>query len=174
MFAAHVYNISLPRITVGAGTFPYDLVPKLINPKNCVLNHFQIMTRRWVTMEKQATGWLQHAVQFDQPRRHHRQVGHHLVCADDLPQRPDHRRHALRPFRDQCVKGLFGSGVPVPGILEGGDLRVGLYAALILEKHVVGSAAVERRIGVDQINALVRNMFTQDRQVVTVKERVVR
>ena len=42
------------------------------------------------------------------------------------------------------VHGL-GFDAPLPGVLEGGDLRGGLLAALLLEKHVVAGVGVEGR-----------------------------
>src|SRR5208283_4073819 len=71
-----------------------------------------------------------------------------------------------------AVERQFRLLSPVPGVLERSDLRAGLLASGTLEEHVVGGLAVERRIEVNQVNALVVNAAAQDVEVVAIVEPV--
>jgi hypothetical protein len=66
--------------------------------------------------------------------------------------------------------GFFGPGVPVPGILEGGDLRFALGPRFVLEEDVIAAVGVEGRVEIDEIDALVGDVFAQDVEVVALKE----
>jgi len=54
----------------------------------------------------------------------------------------------------------------VPSIFEGFDLCLGLFAGGAFEEYVVGRLAVERRIKVDEIDALIIDGVLQDGEVV--------
>ena len=125
-----------------------------------------------VAMQVQAAGGLQHAVQLHQPGGHHHQVGHHLVLADELAHGPQHDCHPLRRVLDDGVVGQLGAFAPVPGVVEGGHLRLRLLPALVLEQHVVRAVRVERRVEVDQVDRLVLDVLAQDDEVVTVVKSV--
>jgi hypothetical protein len=62
--------------------------------------------------------------------------------------------------------------VPVPGVLEGLDLRVGAVAGLRLEQDVVIGVRVERRVEVDEVDALARDMLAENIEIVAVKQLV--
>src|SRR5215210_5965768 len=61
---------------------------------------------------------------------------------------------------------------PVPGILEGLDLRLGVLAGLVPEQYRVVAVGVEGRIQVDEVYALVGDVFAQDGKVVSVEQGV--
>ena len=42
----------------------------------------------------------------------------------------------------------------MPGVIEGGDLRIGRGATLVFEEDVIGAVGVEGGIEVDEVNAL--------------------
>ena len=81
----------------------------------------------------------------------------------------------VRRVHDEVVVGRFGGLAPMPGVLEGGDLRFAVGAALGLEEHVVIAVAVEGRVEVDEVDAFIGEVFAaaQDFQVVAVIEPVV-
>src|SRR4051794_18200246 len=56
----------------------------------------------------------------------------------------------------------------MPSVLECLDLRVGALARRSLEQHVVIGLAVERRVEIDQVDALVRDLAAQYVEVVAV------
>ena len=150
--------------------FPDHLVLVTFRPENRIQHDLEVMTRRRVAVQVQAAGRLQHPVQFHQPGGHHHQIGHHLVRADEAAQRLDHLGHVQRRVLDQIMVGLLGGAVPVPGVLECGDLGLALLAALLLEQHVIRPVAVEGRVEVDQIDRGIGHIFAQNRQVVAVEQ----
>jgi hypothetical protein len=111
-------------------------------------------------------------MQLYKPNRHHNQIGHHLIASDELPESADHVGYAAADFGYQFSVHFLRVRVPVPSILKGGDLRVGLVTALVLEKHVIGAAGIEGRIQVDQVYAFAFYVLSEDRQVIAVKESV--
>ena len=155
-------------------TLPYNLVAEVFAAEDGVEDDLQVVAGGRVAVEVEAAGRLEHPVQFDQARRHHHQVRHHLVRADDLAQRAHRRRHARQSFLYQFVIGALRRFAPMPRILEGGDLGVALLPALVFEQHVVGSAAVEGRIEVNQVNAFVGEVvaLAQNVEVVAVVQSV--
>ena len=62
--------------------------------------------------------------------------------------------------------GALGIEVPVPGVLEGGDLGSGLLAAFFLEEDVVVGVGVEGRVEVDEVNGGVGDVVAEDVEVV--------
>ena len=126
------------------------------------------MARRRVAVQVEAAGGLQHPVQFDQPDRHHGQIGHHVVFAQKAPHRPQHlgRRPVARP--QHILKRRLGAVVPVPGVVEGLDLGGALIALRPLEKDVVGGVRIERRVEIDQVDALVPDAVAQHLEVVAI------
>jgi hypothetical protein len=55
-------------------------------------------------------------------------------------------------------------------VFEGRDLRLGVFAAFILEEHVIRAAGIEGWIQVNQIDRFVWHIFAQDLEVIAVKE----
>ena len=69
--------------------------------------------------------------------------------------------------------GGFGFQPPVPGVVEGGDLRGRLFAALLAKQYVVSSVGVEGRVEVDQVDAFIGDVLAQDVEVVAEVEFVI-
>jgi hypothetical protein len=61
-------------------------------------------------------------MKLHQSSRHHHQVGHHLVCADEVSERGDHLADARSGLGDKGLIGLFGGVAPMPGIVKGDNL----------------------------------------------------
>ena len=66
------------------------------------------------------------------------------------------------------ARGVSGRACQSPG----GDTRGGILAALFLEEDVVSGVGVEGRVEVDQVNAGVRHLATQDVKIVAKVESV--
>ena len=117
-------------------------------------------------MEVDAAPRLQHAAQFDDAGRHHREVGHHVVPPQEAAHRADEVHDVLRSAGDDLLVGEFGLEAPMPRVVERLNLRRREFAGRLAKEHVVGRVGVERRIEIDQIDALVRHMLAQDGEVV--------
>ncbi len=142
----------------------------ILNSKNRVEHDLEIMTRRRIAVQVQTTGWFQDAMQFHKSRRHHHQIRHHLVRANELTQRANHRGYALGRILHQIFVRMLRAFAPVPRVVKCFNLRVRFRAALVLEQHVVRTIRVERRIEIDQVNAFIRDMLAQDGQIVAVEK----
>ncbi len=111
-------------------------------------------------------------MQFNQADGHHGKIGHHVVLAEEAAYGFEHpRRLDVRPFHHLGV-GLFGRQRPVPGIVERLDLRLALVAVRRLEQHIVGGVGIERRVEIDEIDALAGDVLAQHREVVTIEQLV--
>jgi hypothetical protein len=73
---------------------------------------------------------------------------------------------------DDLFVGAGGFFVPLPGVLEGGDLGGGAAAVFFGEEDVVVLAGVEGRVEVDEVYGCVGDVFAQDLEVVAVVELV--
>ena len=147
---------------------PDDFVAKVRLPEHPVQQQFQIVARGRIAVEVQAAGRFQHAVQFDQADRHHRQIGHHVVVAQEAAHGVQQvERLGMAAARDP-VEGVLRAVVPVPAILERGDLRIGGRAGGRAEEDVVGGIRIERRVEIDQVDAGIRDFALQDREIVAV------
>ena len=151
--------------------FPNNLTSKILHPKDRIQHHFQVMAGGRVAVQVQAAGRFQHPVQFHQARGHHHQVSHHLVLADESVHRVQHGGHLHRRGLHHLPEEAL---IPVPGIVKRVDLRFALHAALVLEQHRIRPVAVERRVQVDQVHALVRNILLQNFQVIAIEQGVFR
>jgi hypothetical protein len=58
----------------------------------------------------------------------------------------------------------------VPGVLEGFDLGLGVLPGLVPKQHRVAAVGVERRIQVDEVYALVRDVLSHDGKVVSIEQ----
>ena len=148
---------------------PHDLAPEMCRAEHAVQQQLQIMARGRITVEVQAAGRLQHAVKLQQPGRHHRQIGHHVVFAQERPHRVEQvERRRVAAVRD-AVERVLRAVVPLPGILERLDLGIGAGGAgRGAEQHIVAGVRIERRVEVDQVDAAVRDVAAQDVQIVAV------
>ena len=163
---------TLAHVVVSAVTFPGNLAPELTRPKHRIHQQFEVVAGSWVAMEVDAAGRLQDAVQFDHARRHHREVGHHVIPAKEREHRLEEIRQLLRPVGHDLTVGALGLLVPMPGVVEGMNLGGGPFAARLLEQNVVRGVGVERRVEVDEIDALIRDVLPQDVQVIAKVELV--
>jgi len=77
----------------------------------------------------------------------------------------------MRPGHN-LIKGALSRLVPMPGVLKRLDLRGGLLPVWGLEQHVVIRIRVERRVQLNEVNALGRDALPKHREVVAIKELV--
>ena len=117
-------------------------------------------------MQIDAAGGLEDTVQLDHALRHH------VVLAEEGAQRGQQLTYLARLFSDDFLVGEFGFQAPAPGVVEGGDLRGRLFTAALAKEDIVGRIGVEGWVQVDEVNALVDNMLTQDDEVVAEVELV--
>ena len=119
-----------------------------------------------VAMEIEGTGWFQHAVEFEQAVGHHGEIGHHVVRSKELSQGDHHLGDigmlALLEFGELAL-GLFA---PMPAIFECGDLRVGLVSLRGFEEDGIIALGIERRIEIDKIDRLRRDVLAENIEVV--------
>ena len=73
---------------------------------------------------------------------------------------------------DDLLVGERGLLVPLPCVLEGGDLGGGAGAVFLGEEDVVVLAGVEGRIEVDEVDGLDGDVVAEDGEVVAVEELV--
>ena len=163
---------TLANVVVRSIALPNNFVYKILGPKHRIQQNFQIMARGRVAVQIERARRFQHAMQFDEPHRHHGEIGHHVVLAEKLPHRHQHGRGVGIARLHHLVERLLGAWRPVPSIVEGLDLRLRLVPVRRLEKHVIGRVRIERRIEIDEINALVGDVVAQDGEVVAIIERV--
>jgi len=67
---------------VRAGSLPDDLAEETSGAEYGIQEDFQVVAGGRVAVEVEATGGFEDAVEFDQARGHHRQVGGHVVAAE--------------------------------------------------------------------------------------------
>ena len=165
-----VLPCALLGVVVGIRAFPDNLITEVLWPEDRIEDDLQIVARRRIAMQIQAARRPQHPVQLHQSCRHHHHIGHHLVLADELAQRPHHLPYVRRRMGDQSVISLLGRPVPVPGVLEGRDLRLRTLPTLLPEEHVVSPVRVKRRVEVDEVNRLIGHVLAQNRQVIAIEQ----
>ena len=169
------YSPKALRVIVCGCPFPGNLVLEVRRPKNRIQKNFQVMAGRRVAVQVQAAVGLQDAVQFHQAGRHHHQVGHNGVAADELAECGNHvlgRRRHRRVLDDVNFEGALGFLGPLPSVGEGPDLRRRLLSRPLAEQHVVGGVGVEGRVQVHQVHRLGGDVVPQHLKVVAVVEGV--
>ena len=86
------------------------------------------MARRRVAMQIETAGRLEDAMQFNEARRHHREVSHHGGVFEEAVEGFHHLRHGeIRAGVNELVVSLGGGG-PSPGVGEGVELRLAGFA----------------------------------------------
>ena len=163
---------SLRYIAMSASPFPNELVPKMPRPEHGVHEQLEVVAGGGVAVEVDAAGRFQDAVQLNHALRHHGEVGHHVVLAEERAHRLYEVRELPRPVGHDILVGVLGLHAPVPGVVEGVNLGGGALAARLLEQDVVGGVGVEGRVEVDEVDALVRDVFPEDAEVVAEVELV--
>jgi hypothetical protein len=94
---------------LGRGSaLPGDLVLKRLGAEDSVEEQLQVMTRGGIAMKVQRAGLLERAVKFDQPRNHHREIGQHVIRAEEQPK--DLQR--LRDLAACFNRLLIGAAAP--------------------------------------------------------------
>ncbi len=68
---------ALCRVAVRATALPNNLRSKIPGSNNSIEKHPQVMTRRRIAMQIKASRRFEDAMEFDEPWRHHREIGHH-------------------------------------------------------------------------------------------------
>ena len=99
-----------------------------------------------VAVEVNAAGVLEDAVEFGHALGHHGEIGHHVVVAEEGAHGLEQVGELAGAVGYDILVGALGIEVPVPGVLEGGDLGGGLLAAFFLEEDVVVGVGVEGRV----------------------------
>ena len=124
-----------------------------------------------VAVEVDGAGLFENAAEFDEARGHHGEVGEHVGAAEEGTEGAHGFGDAATGFDDLLVgeRGLF---VPLPCVLEGGDLGGGARAVLLGNQDVVVLAGVEGRIEIDEIDRLRGDVVAEDGEVVSVEELV--
>ena len=122
-------------------------------------------------MEIDTAGWFEDAAQFDETRRHHSEVGKHVVWAEVGVKRLHRLAHFAASFHDFLVRKR-GCLIPLPRVLEGVNLRGGLLAAALFEEDVVVLVGLEWRVEVDEVYRFVLDVTTQDVEVIPVVEQI--
>ena len=85
-------------------------------------------------------------MKFDHALRHHGDVCHHVVLSEEGAQSGEQFADFACLLCDDILIGELGFDVPAPGVVEGGNLRGGLFAAALSEEDVVGGIGVEGRV----------------------------
>jgi hypothetical protein len=132
-----------------------------------------------VAVEVDGAGLLEDAAEFDEARGHHGEVGEHVRAAEEGAEGAHGFGDAATGLDDLLV-GERGLLVPLPCVLEGGDLGGGARAGInfpgfvyfSIEGDVVVLAGVEGRIEVDEIDGLAGDVVAEDGEVVAVEELV--
>ena len=172
MYAAVLFA-ALPSVAVRAGPLPNDLRAELLYPKHAVHQHLEVVPGCGVAVQVDGARGLEDAAQLHKARRHHHEVGHHRVTAQELAQGRDHVLDAGRSVAveyDLVLVGALRFQRPVPGVGERPDLRRRLLAGLLPEQHVVVGVGIEGRVEVDEIDRLVGEVLSHDAQIVAVVE----
>ena len=113
-------------------------------------------------------GGFEDAVEFEQAVGHHGEVGHHVVLAEKGAERLNHLRQSGVRAVDDLVVFALGLLVPMPGVLKRLDLRLAVLSLGRFEEEIVVALGVERRVEVDEVHGLVREVFAEHSEVVAV------
>ena len=92
-------------------------------------------------------------MEFNEARRHHREVSHHGRVFEEAVEGFHHLHHGdVLAGIDELIVSLGGVG-PGPGIGEGVELRLAGLAGLFAEQDVVIRVGIERRVEINEVNA---------------------
>ena len=117
-----VVTRTLPCVPVCSSALPNELISEAILAENSVQQYLEIVASCWIAVEVQTTRGLEHAPQLHEPRRHHNQVGHQHVSADEQAQRRNHLLHGRGRAGGQdnvLLKSALGLLRPLPYVGEG-------------------------------------------------------
>lgn len=148
---------------------PDDFILKLLRPEDGIHEQLQVVARRGVAMQVDAARLLEDSLQLHESRGHHRQVGEHVVLPEERAERAHRGAHGAAGLHDLLVV-MRGRRVPSPGVGKRFDLGVRRRPLRLLEEDVVAGVRVERRVEVDQVDALILDVPTEHVQVVAVAQ----
>jgi len=101
----------------------YYIVLKVLRPKDGVHDQLQEVARHGVAVQIYGASGPQNPVQLNQPNGHHRQVGHHIVAAQELTESIKQSAY-LSAARHHLPEGSLRGHIPVPGIIKDGNLGI--------------------------------------------------
>ena len=136
------------RVTMCTGPLPDYFVSEILGTKHQITYRLQIMTHRRVAVEIKTPRRFQHSVKLDKSERHHREIGESV--RRDFLVREEQVIQVLCLHRVQLGKRILYV-LQRPCILERNPLRLYL---LIIEEDIVIPLAIERRVNVDEVNAV--------------------
>jgi len=117
------------------------------------------MTRSGVTVQIERAGFVEHAMQLDEARRHHCEVRHHRRVFQEAVERFYHFDDSdVRAVVDELMIRL-GSVGPAPGVGKGVKLRLAHFAARLAKENIVIRVRVKRRIEINKIDTRIRELF---------------
>src|SRR5471030_126630 len=128
------------------------------------------MTCGRIAVQVQAPRGLQYPMEFQEPNGHHGKVRHHIALFQKRPHGSEHFRRVGVLARHHAIERKLRFVTPMPRILEGFNLSAGFLASGASKEHVIRCLAVERRIKVHQIHALIVNAAAKNGEVVAVVE----
>ena len=137
-----------------AAIAPDDFVAEAISPKHAIHQQLDVVTGGGVAVQIDGGGGFHQPPHFGQAICQVAQIGQHTGVAQKGAQPGN------RPMRRVCdgvgdaLRAFDRRRIPLPGIPEGPDLR--RHAVALAEQDIVVGVAVERRVQVNQIDAVVR------------------
>ncbi len=100
-------------------------------------------------MEIEGAGGFEDAVEFEEAVGHHGEIGHHVVLLQELSECEHHLGHVGIRRAFEFRELALGLLAPMPGILEGGNLRVGLVSLRRFEEDGIIALGIKRRIEIN-------------------------
>src|SRR6266536_757374 len=91
---------SLTDVRVRRSALPCDFISILVNAKNSIHQHLQVVARRGVTVQVDRTSFLQYAPKFDETWCHHCEIRHHVTATEECMKRNHYFRHRPATFND--------------------------------------------------------------------------
>lgn len=151
---------------MGIGSGPDDLISEASYPEDRIHEDSQVMARCRIAVQVQAPLCPENPLKLHKAGRHHGEVGKHVVLAQ-LHSEGLHRsgKVGVRPLYDGLI-GFGGLLVPMPGVCEDLYLSAGLGSILLFEENVVILIALERRIQVNQVDRLIRDVVAENFKIV--------
>jgi hypothetical protein len=77
-----------------------------------------------------------------------------------------------RTILDKIEECLLSGLVPMPRILESGNLCIGFMPTFIFEEDIVSSARVKWWVEINQINAFIGYVFPKNWKIIAIKESI--
>ena len=117
-------------------------------------------------MEIEGAGGFEYAVEFEESVGHHGEIGHHVVLLQELSQGEHHLGNIRIRGVEEFVELALGLLSPMPGVLEGGDLRVAFVSLRRFEEHGIIALRIKRRIEINKVNRFIRDVFAENIEIV--------